>query len=176
MRPAVHGPERPDEIWLGGTRLPLSNQLLEYLGGLAGPLLSNLQLASYLSAAESLRSTDPSLLEAQASIGRLRTAIDQLRDSGEISPDRASTFSTEISRLREVSYRRSGGQQARLERAVTDVERLAKQITQPSMQLGEGGATAGASADDISRLLQALDIVESELRELRRTSNLGAYS
>lgn len=163
VREALEDDRLQGQLWLANRRFALPGQLAAYLRGPASDLLVEYQLASYVSAAESTRSTDPLLLDAQATVNRLRVAL--AAPSEGTSSDGISNLVMEISRLSETLRHRSD--QPRLAEAIRGLESSAKQLT-------------SASGPDIDR--QALDslgaqvgAVEDELRELRRQSNLGAY-
>lgn len=167
LRDAVASPEPEEQVWLAGRQMPIPNQLTQYLQGLGQALLDDPQLGSYVSAAESSRSSDPYLLEAQSTLNRLRRAIDAL--SKDASLERAHELPVEVSRLSELGHRRSD--QPRLSRAVAELSTLTKDVFGPRADEPEDEASRKRA-----RLEELVSSVEAELRELRRQSNLGAYS
>ncbi len=75
---------------------------------------------------------------------------------------------TEVSRLVELAHRRTD--QPHLMRAVRDMEVLAKELSSPA------ALPEQLRAQRIERFGTLIAAAETELRELRRQSNLGAYS
>ena len=72
LEKAVRAPQPPDTVWLSSAAQPLPAGLVQYLRTDAAAILEVDDLESYVSAAESTRSTDPSLLEAQTMVNELR--------------------------------------------------------------------------------------------------------
>jgi hypothetical protein len=90
--------------------------------------------------------------------------------TGYLSKEVLDAYLAEVTRLREITFHRTG--QPRLARAVADLESLAK-------ELGGGGAEAEPAEvrqRRVQRTNELIDVVDTELNELRRGSNLGAYS
>ena len=89
----------PDALWLSGSRVAITAQFVEYAIGLAQPLVNSPDLPLYVSAAESTRSSDPSLLEAQIVVNRLRQSSTELAE-GDLPPaDAASKIAADFKRL-----------------------------------------------------------------------------
>lgn len=165
LRDAIASEQRQDQVWLAGRSFPLPTQLTVYLRGPGADLLHDPQLVSYVSAAESTRSTDPRLLDAHATVNRLRGVVESLGDG--VSTDGLRDLSVEISRLTETFRLRTD--QPRLARAARDLEASAKELMDPT-DIPE------RRTQGLERFKILMAEVETELRELRRQSNLGAYS
>lgn len=168
LRDALASEEPPAQVWLAGRWFPLPTQLATYLRGPGADLLSDPQLVSYVSAAESSRSTDPMLLDAQATLNRLRSVVEAWGQDE--SSDGRRDLSVETSRLTELLHRRTD--QPRLARAARDLEASGKELVSPT-QLND---PADLRAQRLERFKALIAPVETELRELRRQSNLGAYA
>ena len=100
--------ESKTSIWISGTRIILPSGLIRYLKEDASALLTTLNLRSYVSAAESTRSIDPSLLEMQSIVGRIRGQIDQAVEGDHDLNELASDLAGDASRLSEIAKRRPG--------------------------------------------------------------------
>jgi hypothetical protein len=129
-------------------------------------------LPSYVSAAESTHSTDPSLLEAQTMVNRLRRTADQLLSGGLPVTEVATTFRAVVSRLSEVALRFTSRGQA-LSRTVQQLEEAAREFTK--MDAGSV-ALSGAVRTWTDRITPLLNSLDTDLRGLRRQTNVGAYS
>ena len=167
VRAAVESDQPPEQIWMNGRSLALPARLLQYLRGPGSAVLQNPQLASYVSAAESTRSSDPSLLDAQAALNRLRALLQSVADDGAVAAGQHDLL-TDVSRLLELAHRRTD--QPHLMRAVRDMEVLAKELSSPA------ALPEQLRAQRIERFGTLIAAAETELRELRRQSNLGAYA
>ncbi|WP_459975552.1 hypothetical protein [Nocardioides pyridinolyticus] len=162
LRTAVESEAAQDQVWLTGRSLPMPTRLAAYLRGPAADLLHDDQLVSYVSAAESSRSTDPMVLDAQATLNRLRVVVEAWRETG--SADSLRDVSAEASRLTELIHRR------------TDQPRLSRQARELEGLLSQTDLVADERADHAERFRTLIGAIEAELRELRRQSNLGAYA
>ena len=78
VREAREGDVKEKVVWLAGRRVTLPAMFTRYIDGLARPLLTTQHLELYVSAVESGRTTDPSLLDAYRILTRLRREIEQL--------------------------------------------------------------------------------------------------
>jgi hypothetical protein len=163
---AVAAEEPQDQVWLAGRSFAVPPRMMTYFRGPAADLLLDPQLMSYVSAAESSRSTDPMLLDAQAALNRLRGVVEAWGEGG--SADGLRDLPFHVSRLSELFHRRTD--QPRLARAAKELEVLAKELSDPDT------VPEGRRSEQLGRLKALIGEVESELRELRRQSNLGAYS
>lgn len=170
LRDALNDPESPDEMWLAGQKMVVPSRFIQYVRELAAPLLHDPNLQSYVSAAESTQSTDPSLLEAQSTVNRLRIAVDDLRSTDESGPEAITAIQSVIPRLTDLLGRRSD--QPRLMRTSSELARLAKEISiaDATLLTDEGRAAMAA------RFTSAIDVLDNDLRELRRHASLGAYA
>lgn len=167
LRAALDDQQPQDTTWLSGVKVALPAQFLDYLRTEAAPLLDVDDLRSYVSAAESTHSTDPSLLEAQTMINRLRQAVDDLTSGTKSAADTVTEFGGEVRKLFDVVSRTRGG--PIMEHAVRQLETKARELT-PTPD-DEPDVSAWASA--VTLLFDTLD---ERLRELRRQANVGAYS
>lgn len=163
---AVAAEEPQGQVWLAGRSFAVPPRMMTYFRGPAADLLLDPQLISYVSAAESSRSTDPMLLDAQASLNRLRGVVEAWGE--ESSADALRDLPFLVSRLSELFHRRSD--QPRLVHAARELEMLTKELSDPTT------VSAERRSEQLGRLKVLIGEVESELRELRRQSNLGAYS
>jgi hypothetical protein len=68
----------PETVWLAGTQCPLPADLVDYLDGLARPVLRAADITAYVSVAESTWSTDPWVLKALTVVSKLRGTGDEL--------------------------------------------------------------------------------------------------
>jgi hypothetical protein len=95
-------------------------------------LLDTPSLRLYVSAAEATRSTDPSLLEAQSIVGRIRRVIDDVT-AGTIAPGEAgSSLSGDIHRLLETTRRRWSAQKdPDLEKLINQLDNLCQRQPNP---------------------------------------------
>ena len=83
--------------------MAITAQFVEYAyGPLARPLVESEDLPSYVSAAESTRSSNPSLLEAQIVVNRLRQSGAELAGGGLSPAEAASKITTDFKRLNSV--------------------------------------------------------------------------
>lgn len=172
LRDAFSQGEQPDTVWLAGSRATLPPPFVQYLRTFAAPLLEAPDLASYVSAAESTHSTDPSLLEAQTMINRLRQTADDLTSSELSVFDAAKTFTGEVRKLSEVTMRRARTS-PQVHRTTQQLETAVRELTDVDASAADARERAATWASKISPLLDTLD---NELRELRRQTNIGAYS
>ena len=162
----------PDAVWLSGKKLALPPRFLQYLGTDARPILDCADLQSYVSAAESTHSSDPSLLEAQTMVNRVRQASHELT-SGELSvAEAAKTVPGDVRRLLDQTIRRSS-YAPQLEGAVKQLDTVVRELT---------GADPAASdqADFVkrwaARATPLLDTLDAQLRDLRRQTHVGPTS
>ncbi len=162
----------PDAVWLSGKKLALPPRFLQYLGSHARPILDCADLQSYVSAAESTHSSDPSLLEAQTMVNRVRKASHELT-SGELSvAEAAKTVPGDVQRLLDLTVRRSS-YAPQLEGAVKQLDTVVRELT---------GADPAApdQADFVKRwaakAAPLLDTLDAQLRDLRRQTHVGATS
>lgn len=79
LRAALDADQWPNSVWLAGSEVKLPPGFVEYLGGLAAPVLRVEDLPAYVSAAESTWSTDPWVLEARTAASHLRGTGDELK-------------------------------------------------------------------------------------------------
>lgn len=72
----VHRGTWPEDEWIGGARVRLPVSFIDYLDGIASPLLAVPNLAAYVAAADSSLSTEPWVLKARIEVGRLSKLVD----------------------------------------------------------------------------------------------------
>ena len=80
VREARNGDTKENAVWVAGRKVMLPSAFTRYIDGLARPLLTTPDLELYISAVESGRTTDPSLLDAYRILARLRREVEQLPD------------------------------------------------------------------------------------------------
>jgi hypothetical protein len=91
VKEARTGNVKENTVWLAGQKMALPSEFIRYIDGLARPLLNTPDLGLYVSAVESGRTTDPSLLDAYRILARLRREIEQLPNR--ITPEMFSRYS-----------------------------------------------------------------------------------
>jgi len=163
-REAANQRER-DAIWMSGVKVPLPASFQQYIDADAGALLHTPNLRLYISAAEATRSTDPSLLDAQSIIGRIRRVVDDITAGNTTPQEVASIMSGDIRRLLETTRRRSAQN--------LDLETLINQLDALTPQLADVAAE-DATTTWVAKAAPLLDSIDGRLRELRRQTNVGA--
>lgn len=167
LRDVADSEDPPAAVWLSGTQVDVPSEILRYLRRRARPLLDAPDLRSYVSAAEATRSTDPSLLEAQAAVNRARQAVHALANGEVVAGDVANRLVSAANRLSEGAGKRVRGS-LRFEQNVGAFGTLARELTTVD------------GAEDLARwerrITQTLTALDTELREMRRQANVGAYS
>jgi hypothetical protein len=156
----------PDALWLSGSRVAITAQFVEYAIGLAQPLVNSPDLPLYVSAAESMRSSDSSLLEAQIVVNRLRQSSTELAE-GDLPPaDAASKIAADFKRLGSVlpSW-------LPVHRTLDSLYQATEELTASIPEAGEGTEAARRWAEKATPLL---DILDSAVRQTRRQANIGA--
>jgi energy-coupling factor transporter ATP-binding protein EcfA2 len=78
VREARKDDVKENVVWLAGRRVTLPPAFIRYIDGRALSLLTEARLELYVSAVESARTTDPSLLDAYRILASLRREIEQL--------------------------------------------------------------------------------------------------
>ena len=164
LREATDPSQPQDQVWLSGQSFTLPTQLINYLSGPAADVLVDPQLASYVSAVESSRSTDPLLLDLQSALNRLRVKCEDLASGS--STSQVSDLPAEVGRVSDLALRRTD--QPRLAQAVHALQSGVKSLSSASSETPE-------SRDQrLNEVRRQISDVEAEVRELRRQSNLGA--
>jgi energy-coupling factor transporter ATP-binding protein EcfA2 len=159
------GPE--PAVWLS-RKLILPPRLVEYLQSVARPLLYAADLEPYLSVAESIRVTDPSVLEARIALGRLRQATEELSAGGS---ERAEVVTKIMSYLRNLMAnvsRISLGTRSGLSQTLSQLDGLSNDLKRPDI-------TEEFASDWIRRATQRYDELDSTLRTLSRQTSTGGY-
>src|SRR5262245_37438864 len=75
---ARQGDTKENSVWLAGRKVTLPPAFVSYIDSRAQSLLTISHLELYVSAVESGRTTDPSLLVVQGIVTRFRRQIDQI--------------------------------------------------------------------------------------------------
>jgi hypothetical protein len=168
VREARDPADRHDTVWLGA-RVTMPASFLRYIDSDARELLHTPNIQMYVSTAESTRSTDRSLLDAQSIIGRIRRTLDELGEGNVTSAEAASSLDRDMTRLLELTSRRST-------MSDLDVMPLASQIEKITDDLGAGATPSevAAAAEWAKRTISLLDVIDARLREMRRQTNVGA--
>lgn len=132
-------------------------------------MLTTLNLRSYVSAAESTRSIDPSLLEMQSIVGRIRGQIDQAVEGDHDLNELASDLAGDASRLSEIAKRRPASPSSELDAPVAQLDGVLREL-----RLGERPLTGIEGNEWATRTSEILNSIDGALRELRRQANVGA--
>jgi len=157
-----------DVVWMSGIKVPLPVSFQQYIDTDAHALLDTPSLRLYVSAAEATRSTDPSLLDAQSIVGRIRRAIDDITTGNTALRDGTSSMSGDIRRLLETTRRRSAQKDLDLDTLINQLDGLVSQLVDTEAP-AEDAATAWAA-----KTVPLLDLIDGRLREMRRQTNVGA--
>lgn len=157
-----------DTIWMSGVKVHLPASFRQYIDQDAHGLLDTPSLRLYVSAAEATRSTDPSLLDAQSVIGRIRRVVDDITVGNTAPGEAANSMSGDIHRLLETTRRRSAQKDSDLETLINQLDALVPQLTDT-----EAG-TENAAAAWAAKIVPLLDLIDGRLREMRRQTNVGA--
>jgi KAP family P-loop domain len=161
-------PRERDAVWMSGVKVPLPVSFQQYIDADAHALLDTPSLRLYVSAAEATRSTDPSLLDAQSIVGRIRRVIDDVTTGNTTLRDAASSMSGDTRRLLETTRRRSAQKDLDLETLIKQLDGLASQLIDTEAPAED--AAAGWAA----KTVPLLDLIDGRLREMRRQTNVGA--
>jgi hypothetical protein len=135
LRTVLDESERPESVWLAGTRYPLTTELVGYLRGPAAALLRVPDLQAYVSAAESTLTTDPWVLEARTVVSRLRQAVERFASAGMPVAEAARKIIGDVDRLfgmigaRRESSGPLGVIRERLHNAVSELMVIARELT-----------------------------------------------
>ena len=151
---------------MSGVKVSLPASFRQYIDADARALLDTPSLRLYVSTAEATRSTDPSLLEAQSIVARIRRVLDDITAGTTMRQEAASSMSGDIRRLQETTRRRSAQKDPDLEAMITRLDSLTHQLTD------EAGEDAGTTW--VPKAVPLLDSIDGRLRELRRQTNVGA--
>jgi hypothetical protein len=157
----------PDALWLSGSRVAITAQFVEYVyGPLARPLVESVDLPSYVSAAESTRSSNPSLLEAQIVVNRLRQSGAELAGGGLSPAEAASKITTDFKRLNSVlpSW-------LAVHRTLDGLYKATEELNAAIPEAGEGTEVA---QQWIKKAAPLLDVLDSAVRQARYQANIGA--
>jgi hypothetical protein len=77
LRDALSDDARRTELWLSAERVHLPQSFINYVNGIAAPLLHE-PLARYVTSIESMRTTPPGVLDALRTVWQLRQVINQV--------------------------------------------------------------------------------------------------
>lgn len=156
-----------DAVWMSGVKVSLPPSFQRYLDTDAHALLDTPSLRHYVSAAEATRSTDPSLLEAQSIVGRIRRVIEDVTAGATTPEEAANSLTADIRRLLDTTRRRSQ-KDLNLENLINQLDGLTLQLANPDTS---GTDRLGGWA---AKTVPLLDLIDGRLRELRRQANVGA--
>lgn len=160
----------PGAVWLSGKKFTLPPRLVQYLAKEARPVLDCADLASYVSAAESTHSSDPSLLEAQTLVNRLRRASHELTSGHMSVAEAAKRLPGDVSRLLDRTLRRSP--------LASQLEGTTRELDEVMRELATADSTALDQSDFVKRwagkATPLLDALDAQLREMRRQTHVGA--
>jgi hypothetical protein len=161
LREALDAAEWPNAVWLAGTECALPGEFVEYLRGLALPLLRAEDLSVYISLAESTRSTDPWVLEARTVVSRLRGTGDALERgmlSGTAGWERITADVVRLSSLigsRHESFGLLGVLREQLDRDASRLAEITRRLAVIEREV-PGSFQAAWRADGI-RLVETID-------------------
>ena len=171
FRPVVD--EAPPAVWFPGIKVAVPTQFFDYLRGPARALLHAEDLRSYVSAAESTYSSDPSILEAQSTLGQIRQKVEELPTSDD--PKLSYEIQSLLARIRdEIILRRRSKDadlEANLEAARQQLDRILAAKTPDTEASPDNAWTVQDAVEKMTPLLDALD---RRLSELRRQATIGA--
>jgi hypothetical protein len=156
----------PDALWLSGSRVAITAQFVEYVYGLAKPLVDSADLPSYVSAAESTRSSNPSLLEAQIVVNRLRQSSAQLAARDLPPAAAASKITADFKRLGSVLPT-----WLPVHRTLDALYKATEELNAAIPEAGEGTEVAQRWIEKAAPLLDTLD---NTVRQARHQANIGA--
>lgn len=175
FKPAPRNAEPPPTVWLSGVKVTVPSEFVDYIRGPAAPLLETPDLRSYVSAAESTHSADPSILEVQGMLGPLRQVLEHLPTRND--PSLIRDIRKRLSRMLEVAARRrtiDPELEASIKGVMMELDQIAAAGSRPNAELVDGSdVLIGAAMERIATRLGALD---RRLRELRRQASIGALA
>jgi KAP family P-loop domain len=158
LREALTTAEWPTAMWLAGIRHPLPTEFVEYVRGLAAPLLGAEDLGVYVSLAEATKSTDPWVLAARTVVSHLRGTWDELEQNGVASAAAADGIASDVGQLntligaRQESFGRLGLLREQLQADSTTLmettSRLAAAEREQPGSFGAGWRESGLSLVD----------------------------
>lgn len=161
--------ESKSSIWMSGTRIVLPPDLIRYLKEDASALLTTSSLRSYVSAAESTRSIDPSVLEMQSTVGRIRGLIDQALEEDQNLRDLAPNLVSDTRLLLDKAKKRSAAPNSELEVLIAQLDGVLRELN-----YGDRPLTGSGGVEWAARISEILNSIDRTLRELRRHANVGA--
>jgi hypothetical protein len=169
VRDAVAENQAADTVWLAGTRVALPDSFRRYMRGIGRALLFSPDLEQYVSAAETTRSTDPTVLEAQAFVGRLRRSL-EAHSSGTLeTPVLLSQLIGGLERLRDVTVRRSAQHGTDLQLHIASLEEAVKKAGSHATEADMSESAAGLERE----FAKLLDLIDNDLKLLRRQTTVG---
>ena len=163
----------PSEEWIGGAKVGLPVNFVEYLRSIGNPLLTVPNLWVYVAAAESSLTTEPWVLDARIALGELRKAVEEaqglLPGLGEaVSDDLTRALTSLAFGVRDLDglfapRRRATGMAGEISHRVDSAYR---RLQARSPEPGTSVATLSGQLRETASLLGELDAV---LREYSRT-------
>ncbi|MGH2549921.1 MAG: KAP family P-loop NTPase fold protein [Thermomicrobiales bacterium] len=173
LRSALNDHEAPDSVWLSGVKVAVPTQFVDYLRGPAAPLLETQFLASYVSAAESTYSSDPSILEAQSMLGQIRQSVDDLATSDD--PKLAYEIQSRLARILDDLVTRRRNTNPGLQASVDAIQVQLNRITTYGASDTDGQPTYSEIVGDaVAQMTAPLEALDKRLGELRRQASIGA--
>ena len=165
-------PEPPTSVWMPGVKVALPQEVVDYINGPGAPLLSTPHLVAYVSAVESTSSSDPSILEAQSLLSRIRKAVEELPTSDD--PGLPSQIQQDLSRMLQITRRKRNNDL----KLPTYIEAVSDAIGRLA-RLAEDGNREPAMFDIsltkevVESVSAPIEELDRRLRELRRKANIG---
>jgi ABC-type phosphonate transport system ATPase subunit len=167
FRPILN--EAPPAVWLSGVKVAVPSQFIDYLRGPAGQLLHTSDLGSYVSAAESTYSSDPSILEAQSILGQIRQKVEELPTSDD--PKLPYEIQSLLTRIREDIVQRRRYKDPDLDANIDTAHRQLNRIV--TAKTSDTDPNVKDVEDAIARMTAPLEALDRRLREMRRQATMG---
>ena len=178
IKDARSDPRNFDMVWLGGERVPVPPSFRAYLAGRGGILITAPSLEQYVVAVEATRSADPGILETHIILGRLRRELGNL-ETADLSWDDQSDLieppqiDDEIRRLFDTVERHSQRYPVELSAASRQLTVLRREFPKRRRNQ-EPDQYRGEVSRWVADTTPVLDVIDSVLRELRRSATVGA--
>jgi hypothetical protein len=167
FRPILN--EAPPAVWLSGVKVAVPSQFIDYLRGPAGQLLHTSDLGSYVSAAESTYSSDPSILEAQSILGQIRQKVEELPTSDD--PKLPYEIQSLLTRIREDIVQRRRYKDPDLDANIDTAHQQLNRIV--TAKTSDTDPNVKDVEDAIARMTAPLEALDRRLREMRRQATMG---
>jgi hypothetical protein len=165
-------PEPPTSVWMPGVKVALPSEVVDYLLGPGAPLLKTPDLWSYVLAAESTYSSDPSILDAQSLLSQIRRSVEELPTSED--PKLPIQINSRLSRMLKIvdRWRKTDPKlRTNIEAVIEQINKLTAVAEEPGVQPARWAIATQEAIEQINTPIEELD---RRLRDLRRRANIGA--